>query len=97
MDQKEEDKATLTAIMERFTNWRYPRAIEIKSRLEQGEVLNDPDMQFLGRVFEAAQDVMPIIKRNPEYQEIASKAVALIHDITTLALENEQLKDFRKG
>jgi hypothetical protein len=26
-----------------------------------------------------------------------SKAIALIHDITTLALDNEQLKDFRKS
>lgn len=97
MDQKEEDRATLTAIMERFTNWRYPRALEIKGRVEQGEMLSDADMQFLSRVFEAAQEVMPIIERNPEYQEIASKALALIHDITTLALENEQLKDFPKN
>ena len=97
MDQKEQDRATLTAIMERFTNWRYPRALEIKGRLEKQETLTDQDMEFLRRVFEATQDVMPIIERNPEYHDIASKAIALIHDITALALENEQLKDFRKN
>lgn len=97
MDQKEEDRATLTAIMERFNKWRYPRVLEIKGRLERQETLTDQDMKFLDRVFEATQDVLPIIERNPEYHEIASKAVALIHDVTTLALENEQLKDFRKN
>ncbi len=97
MNKKEEDRATMTVVMQRFNKWRYPAALEIKSRLEKGEKLTDRDMQFLDRVFEAAQDVMPIIERNPEFHELASKITTLVRDITTLALENEQLKDFRKS
>lgn len=97
MDKKEEDRATLTAVMERFNKWRYPRAVAILERLQTGEKATKADLEFLDRVGEAAREVMPIIERNPDYHEFASKAIGLYHDITQLALENEQLKDFRKS
>ena len=96
MNQKEADKATLTAIMDRFTNWRYPRAIAIYERLQSGEKATKADLEFLDRVAEAAQEIMPIIERNPEYHEIGAKAIALYRDLTELALKNEQLKGFGK-
>ena len=97
MNQKEEDKATLTAIMERFNNWRYPRAAAILERLQKGEQATKADLEFLDRASAAAQEVMPIIERNPEYLEFASKAISLYHDITELALKNEQLKDHKSS
>jgi len=91
MNQKEEDRATLTTVLERFTHWRLPRALELRERLDQGGTLTDVDMEFLDRVFEAAEDIMPIVERNPEFQPLASKAVEIIHEITSLALEHEQV------
>lgn len=95
MDQKEEDRATLTAVLKRFTRFRLPRALEIRERLNQGGTLTEMDMQFLDRVFEAAKDVMPIVERNPEYQPLAAQAVEIIHEITSLALEYEQVQSVK--
>ncbi len=95
MDQKEEDRATLITVMDRFNKWRYPQAAEMKSRLEKGETLTERDVQFLHRVFEAAQVVLPILERNPEFHELASKAINLYSEITTLALDNEQLNEIK--
>ena len=49
-DQKAADKATLTAIMERFSNWRHPRAVAIVERLQTGEKATKADLEFLDRV-----------------------------------------------
>lgn len=96
MDKKEEDRATLTAVVNRFNKWRFAQAKDIKERLERGEPLTERDLQFLGRVFEASKQIMPIIERNPEYQELASKVISLIHEISQLALNNEQLQELKR-
>ena len=89
MDQRDKDRATLTAVLERFEHWRYPQALEIKGRLDKGEALTERDNEFLSRVFESARDLMPIIERNPEYQKLAAQAIELITEITKLAAQND--------
>ena len=89
MDQHEEDRATITAVLERFEQWRLPQALEIKSRLEGGETLTERDNEFLGRVFESMRELMPIVERNPEYQKLAAHAIGFLDELTKLAEENE--------
>ncbi|MGI9325186.1 MAG: hypothetical protein ACR2PZ_08215 [Pseudomonadales bacterium] len=97
MHSKEEDRATLTTVTDRFNKWRLPRALEIRKRLEKGETLTDTEIDFLHRVFESAEEIMPIIERNPEFQPLANKVIDLFHEITSLALENDQVQAIKSG
>lgn len=89
MDQHEEDRATLTAVLERFEHWRYPAALEMKARLDKGETLTERDHQFLERVFEAGRELLPIIERNPSYHKLAGQAIQFFNELTKLAEQNE--------
>ena len=45
---------------------------------------------FLEKVFADSNELKPFLTRNPEYQELAGRMMALYHAITSKALENEQ-------
>ena len=40
----------VVALMQRFQTQRLPRAIELKKKVDKGEMLNDYDLQYLQRV-----------------------------------------------
>ena len=93
MNSKEpdsKDEGVLTAIVERMQEQRYPRALELKEKVDRGETLEDFDIDFLERVFEDCTGLKPLLDRHPEYQELAARMMNLYHAITTQALANEQ-------
>ena len=81
---------TIQALLDRLTNWRLPRALALKDRVDKGEKLTDSDMQFLHQVFEDANQAKPLISKHPELQPLVNKLVGLYSHITEKALENEQ-------
>ena len=81
---------TIQVLLDRLNNWRLPRALALKDRVDKGEKLTDNDMQFLHGVFEDANQAKPLIAKHPELKELASKLVGLYSHITQKALENEQ-------
>ena len=89
MDQLEEDQRTLATLVERWNKSRFPRATEIKQRLEAGETLTSHDIEFLHTVLEDGGSILQVVERNPEYQEIAAKVIAFYGKITQLAVDNE--------
>ena len=91
------DIGVLAALAERFQTQRLPRALAIKERVDGGERLSDPDIEFLSRVFEDAQQLKPYMDRHPEWHSIVSRVLALYKEITTKALENEKSAGTRKG
>lgn len=90
MAEISKDVGALTAIGERLVNTRLPRALEIKERVDSGEVLTDYDIRFLEEVFNDAREIGPILSQNPQYQDIAARVISLYKEITTKALENQQ-------
>ena len=84
-----EDQGLIEALIKRLP-FRLERAQGLKARVDAGELLNDNDIQFLERVFRDAREVGPLVDKHPEYQELAAKMVALYHQITTKALENQR-------
>ncbi len=89
-DRKEEDeRGVIVAVLERMRTQRLPRALEIKEKVEAGEVLSDYDLAFLNEVFADVNTYQYLWDRHPELNDIAARVISLYHDITKRALENE--------
>jgi hypothetical protein len=83
------DCGALQALLTRFETQRLPRILRIKQAMDTGAKLEASDLAFLHEVLQTASQIMPLIDRNPDFQELYTRSVMLYYDITTLALENE--------
>lgn len=92
MSELSKDIGVLTALAKRLENERLPRALEIKARVDRGEVLDDHDLDFLSKIFSEIGEVKPLLDRNPQYQDVAGRMMQLYKEITTRALANESTK-----
>ena len=85
-----DDIGVIEAVLERLNEFRIPRMLEMKQRLESGELLTDYDMEMLQRVLDDNRSLQPLIDRHPEIHLVYAKATDLYHDITSKGLENEE-------
>lgn len=83
-------KGTIQALLERLNDFRLPRALEMKERVDQGEKLGDHDLGFLNRVLEDSNQAQSLASKYPEFQPLVDKLAVLYAHITKKALENEQ-------
>jgi hypothetical protein len=83
-----EDTGTIEALLQRLNDFRLPRLLELKERVDAGEVLTDYDLDFLEQVLDDARSSEGLVRRHPELQSLVAKATALYHEITSKALEN---------
>lgn len=89
MDQKDKDTLIITAALNRFNEFRLPRILSLKKKVDSGEALNEMDLVFLKRVFDAAEDLDPVLKRNLEYTELRDKAAGICEQILKKSAENQ--------
>ena len=80
------DQGTILAMLQRMKEFRLPRALELKQRVDAGDRLTDADLDFLKRVFHDANSARDLVSRHPEYQELVSKMAGLYNEITARAL-----------
>ena len=91
MTDNSKDLGAAITLLERFTKQTLPKVLEIKKRVDSGELLDEWDIYFLHKlVTERVKEVRPLVDRNPEYQEVYAKAVHLCKEITEQALLNEK-------
>jgi len=93
MDQTQKDAGTIAALMIRMKETRLPRAKRLLEKVNGGEKLSDVDIQFLKRVYEDSRNSQSLVKRNPEYDGLISRALDLYAEIITKGLENEKATD----
>ena len=84
------DQGVAISLAERLTKDTLPKAFEIKARLDRGERLEHWDIEFLKELFKHAEQVKPLVDRNPEFQEVYAQVVQLYKEITERALINEK-------
>ena len=84
------DLGTIQVLLDRLNNFRLPRALALKERVDAGGKLDDHDIAFLERVFEDSSQAQQLVARHPEFKSLTGKLVGLYSHITAKALENEQ-------
>lgn len=90
MSDKTDDTGVIETLLERLNDFRLPRLLELKERVDGGEAISNSDMQLLERVLEEARTIKPLIDRNPKVQPIYARVTALYKAITDQAVANEE-------
>lgn len=90
MKDSKHDAGVAQALLDRMSNQRLPRALELKEKVDAGEALSEYDLHFLEEVFADAQSIQPMVERHPEYQQLVSQAIHLYKEILDKAMANEK-------
>lgn len=90
MNESSTDAGVVTALLQRLSTHRLPRALALKEKVDQGGLLDDVDIEFLQRVFSDTNKLKSLMDRHPEHQDLVARIISLYSDITARGLENEK-------
>jgi hypothetical protein len=90
MSMQIDDTGIIQVILERFEKQRLPRMIEIKQRLDDGNTINEFELEYLSEAVHDARALLPFLERNPEYEPLLSRVFHYYKIITDEALGNEK-------
>ena len=92
MSDVSKETGTIVVLAKRMVEERLPKALALKERVDKGAVLNDMDLRFLEQVLKDAEQIKPLMRKDPKVLEVAGRMVELYGQITAKALENEKAK-----
>ena len=90
MSKAAEDIGVIVALVNRFTEYRLPKVIAVKERVDLGECLSEYDIKFLDEILRDANRIVPLVDKHPEWQPLTTRVIGLYKEITEKALENEK-------
>jgi hypothetical protein len=86
------EAGTIQVMLQRLNEFRLPKALDLKKKVDRGEKLDNYDIEFLEAVLTDAASAQSLISKHPELQPLVGKLMSLYSEITTKGLENEQKK-----
>jgi hypothetical protein len=86
------EQGVVAVLAKRMVEERLPKALELKARIDKGGVLNGMDLRFLEQVLKDAEQIRPLMQKDPKVLEVAGRMVELYREITAKALENEKAR-----
>lgn len=89
-DSHQEDAGLIQVLVERLERQRLPEILKLKEKVDQGERLNNIEIEALEEILGNLDNIKPLLDRHPEWQPLAGRVASLYSHITTRALENEQ-------
>lgn len=90
MEHTDEEKGIALALLKRLVDQRLPRLLEMKTRVDRGELLSEFDIDFLeGALADASHNHLRAAQFS-EHAEIIGKVAELYQQITSKALENQR-------
>ena len=88
-DQKSKDKGVILVLLERFNKQRLPRLKSLLEKVNEGQVLDEFDRQFIKQVETDSSEIRTLLDRNPEYKELATEALELLTEIMEKDIANQ--------
>ena len=90
MDKKTEDTGVILVLLESFEKQRLPRIIDIKLKLDYGDIINEFELEYLSEALHDARMLLPYLDRHPEYQPLVAKIIHYYKVVIDEALANER-------
>lgn len=91
MHSSAEELGILTAFIENLERHSMPRALAVKKRIFEGELLNEIDSMYFEQQLSEAGSIMYLLEHHPEYQNLVMKLATLYNEIAEQALKNQNL------
>jgi hypothetical protein len=84
------DLGIVQVMLQKLNEQRLPHALDMKKRVDKGELLTYYDQEFLKEVAEEVRFIPALLERLPQFKSLAAQVFALFEHITAKGLENEK-------
>ena len=88
MSDENKDLGIIEVVLERMEKQRLPRLLAMKQKVDNGDSLEDHELDFLEQAITDGRKLLPLIDKHPEYQSLAAQVMELCKDISDKALQN---------
>lgn len=85
-----DELGTIEAVLIEFNRHQMPRLLDIKTRLDRGEILDEFEIIFLQATLQEVQQCEYFVQQHPDFTVLLSEVASLYTYITRHAAENEK-------